>query len=72
VAEDRIRRTPQQEQGVQQEGAVLGETRKGLFVQPEIALPPGFVLPSLTVEPPRVEQTSTPPTSGQQAQSQEN
>jgi hypothetical protein len=71
VAEDRIRRTPQQEKGSQQEGGVLGESRKGLFIQPEVALPPDFALPSLTVEPARVEQTATPPTSGQQAQSQE-
>lgn len=68
MTEDRIKRMPQQEQGAQREGGVLGESRKGMFLQPEVPLPPDFVLPSVALTRPPVEQVATtPPASGQQA-----
>ena len=68
MTEDRIKRMPQQEQGAQREGGVLGESRKGMFLQPEVPLPAEFVLPSVALTRPTVEQVATtPPASGQQA-----
>jgi hypothetical protein len=60
VAEERPRQS-QQEQVVTREAIELGETRKGVFLQAEVGLPPGFTPPSAALSPQIVEPVNTAP-----------
>jgi hypothetical protein len=58
VAEERPRQS-QQEQVVTRETIEHGETRKGVFLQAEVGLPPGFTPPSAAMSPQVVEPVNT-------------
>ena len=58
MGEERPRQS-QQEQVVTRETVEHGETRRGVFLQAEVGLPPGFTSPSAAMSPQVVEPVNT-------------